>query len=416
MTLLLPASPETKSHAPDVVAAFEDFNRAFEAFRETNDRRLGEVETRLSADVLTEEKLARIDHALDETKARLDGLVLRARRPHLGSEAEAPVRPDEHKAAFAAYVRSGESAGLKRLEEKALSAGSGPDGGFLVPQPQERELLRRLALISPIRALATVRTSSTGQLKRAFSTTGPATGWVAETDARPQTASQLIADLTIQAMEIYAMPSATQTMLDDAAIDVEQWISDEVETVFAEREGQAFVAGDGVARPRGFLSYTKVANAAWTPDRTGYIATGVAGGFPAANPSDVLFDLVYALKGGFRQNATFIANRPTQSAIRKFKDSQGNYLWLPPTAPGMTATLMTFPVVESEDMPVIATDSFSLAFGDFRRGYLVVDRVGIRVLRDPYSAKPYVLFYTTKRVGGGIQDFDAIKLLKFGVS
>jgi HK97 family phage major capsid protein len=409
---------ETKGQPDDVAGAFEDFSRAFESFRETNDRRLDEIERRMTADVLTDEKLARIDRALDDAKGRLDRLSIRARRPAL-DEPAAPERAGqdrEHKAAFDAYVRSGEAGGLRRIEEKALSAGSGPDGGYLVPVPAERELGRRLALISPIRALATVRQIAGASLRKAFSTTGPAAGWVTETAARPVTNSQVLADLTFPAMECYAMPSATQTFLDDAAIDAEQWIQEEVETVFAEQESQAFVNGDGINKPRGFLQYTKVAQASWSWDKTGYIATGVAGALPASNPSDVLFDLVYALKGPYRQNARFMMNRPTQAAIRKLKDSTGNYLWLPPASAGANARLLNFDVVESEDMPGIATDAFPIAFGDFRKGYVVVDRAGIRVLRDPYTAKPYVLFYTTKRVGGGIQDFDAIKLLKFGVS
>jgi HK97 family phage major capsid protein len=285
-----------------------------------------------------------------------------------------------------------------------------------VPVPAERELGRRLALISPIRQLATVREIAGASLKKAFSTTGPAAGWTAEATARTVTNSQVIADLTFPAMECYAMPSATQTFLDDSAIDAEQWIQDEVETVFAEQEGQAFINGDGVNKPKGFLQYTKVAQSSWSWDKTGYVATGVSGALPASNPSDLLLDFVYALKAGYRQNARFVMNRPTQAMIRKLKDTTGNYLWHAPAAAGAAARLMNYEVVESEDMPSVGADSYSVAFGDFKRGYMVVDRTGLRVLRDPYTAKPYVLFYTTKRVGGGIQDFDAIKLLKFGVS
>ncbi len=411
-------SIETKTAGEDATLAFEEFSRAFEAFRETNDERLGQIESRLSADVITEEKLARIDSALDQTKARLDRLALKAQRPALGEREESANLPAqrEHKAAFTAYMRTGDVQGLKRLEEKALSAVSGPDGGFLVPVPQERELLRRMALISPIRALATVREISGSQLKKAFSTTGPASGWVNETAARPQTSSQVLADLTFPAMELYAMPSATQTLLDDGAVDIESWIADEIETVFAEKEGQAFILGDGVDKPRGLLSYNAVPQASWSWGNVGYLATGVAGGFPAASPTDILFDLAYAIKAGYRQNGTFLMSRSTQATVRKFKDTTGRYLWQPPIAAGQTATFMNFPIVESEDMPNIGANSLSVAFGDFRRSYLVVDRMGIRVLRDPYTAKPYVLFYTTKRVGGGVQDFDAYKLLKFGVS
>jgi HK97 family phage major capsid protein len=204
--------------------------------------------------------------------------------------------------------------------------------------------------------------------------------------------------------------------LEDAAVNIDEWLAAEVEAAFAEQEGTAFVTGDGVNKPKGFLSYTKVANASWVWGQTGYIATGVAGDWPASTPSDVLVDLVYAVRAGYRQNGAFVMNRKTQAAIRKFKDASGNYLWQPPAIAGGRASLMTFPVVEAEDMPDIAANAFAIAFGDFRRGYLVVDRTGVRVLRDPYSAKPYVLFYTTKRVGGGVQDFDAIKLLKFALS
>jgi HK97 family phage major capsid protein len=247
-------------------------------------------------------------------------------------------------------------------------------------------------------------------------TAGPATGWVGETDARPQTSTPTLAELSFPAMELYAMPAATATLLEDAAVDIDEWLAGEVEQAFAEQEGTAFVGGDGVNKPKGFLAYTAVANGAWTWGNIGYVATGAAGAFPASNPSDVLIDLIYALKPGYRQNAVFVMNRRTQSEVRKFKDSTGNYLWQPPATASGRASLMGFPLIDAEDMPNIAADSLSVAFGDFRRGYLVVDRQGVRVLRDPYSAKPYVLFYTTKRVGGGVQDFDAFKLLKFAAS
>jgi HK97 family phage major capsid protein len=209
------------------------------------------------------------------------------------------------------------------------------------------------------------------------------------------------------------MPAATQMLLDDAVVD--QWIAEEVETAFAEQESAAFVSGDGVNKPRGFLASPTVANASWSWGNLGYLATG-GPAFPATNPSDILVELVYALRAGYRQNAAFVMNRKTQGLVRRFKDTNGAYLWQPPASAGAPATLMGFPVVEAEDMPDVAANALAVAFGDFRRGYLVVDRAGVRVLRDPYSAKPYVLFYTTKRVGGGVQDFDAIKLLKFAAS
>ncbi len=403
MTITIQA-PVQKSASGEVALAFEDFSRTFEAFRAANDERLSEIETRLSADVVTEEKLARIDGALDEAKRRLDRVSLDRARPALAGDVDRPHEPAgsaEHKAAFDTYVRAGEASGLKRLEEKALSAGSGPDGGYLVPAAVEKEVLSRLSGLSPIRAIAAVRTVSTGVYKRAFSTVGPAAGWVGEAAARPQTNGPTLAELAFPAMELYAMPAATQTLLDDAVVDVDAWLASEVETVFAEQETTAFVKGDGVNKPKGFLAAPTVAEASWSFGSLGTISTGAAGAFTAGNPSDVLVDLVYALKAGYRQNATFVMNRKTQATIRKFKDETGVYLWQPPSVAGGAATLLGFPVAEVEDMPDVAANSLSVAFGDFGRGYLVVDRAGIRVLRDPFSAKPYVLFYTTKRVGGG---------------
>ena len=407
---------ETKAGlpGPEAHAALDDLARAFEAFKATNDDRLGQIESRLAPDALTEEKLARIDAALDQARSRLDRLSLdRARPPLLGTDGPRNAAADAHKSAFDLYVRAGESGGLKGLEAKALSAGAGPDGGYLVPETIEREVLRRLADLSPIRAIAGQRTISGGQYKRAVAVAAPAAGWVAETAPRPETGGPALSEIAFPAMELYAMPAATQTLLDDAVVDIDAWLADEVETAFAEQESLAFVTGNGVSRPRGFLGYDTVADAAWAPGKIGFVATGAAGAFAASNPADPLIDLVYALKGGHRQNAGFVMNRRTQSAIRKLKDADGNYLWQAPAAADRPATLMGYAVTEAEAMPDIAAGSLAVAFGDFRRGYLVVDRAGIRVLRDPYSAKPHVLFYTTKRVGGGVQDFSAIKLLKF---
>ncbi|MFC4626096.1 phage major capsid protein [Daeguia caeni] len=410
-------SVETKSLAvrnlsdSDIGSAFDEFMSAFAAFREANDERLRRIEKHADADVLLREKVDRINQALDEQKAVLDQYVLKNARPPLGQAS--PRVNVEHKQAFSGYIRRGDEQALRNLEMKAHSYGSGPDGGYLVPAELETEIGRRLAALSPIRAISTVRQVSGAVLKKPFSVSGPATGWVGETASRTQTSSATLAELQFPTTEIYAMPAATSTLLDDAAIDVEQWIAGEVEAAFAEQEGQAFVTGDGTNKPRGFTSYETVDNASWVWGKLGHIKTGVDGALPTTAPSDKLIELVYALKAGYRQNAHFVMNRKTQALLRMLKDDNGNYLWQLPTRIGDKASLMGFGLVEAEHMPDIAEDSLSIAFGDFARGYLVVDRIGVRVLRDPYSAKPYVLFYVTKRVGGGVQDFDAIKLLKF---
>jgi HK97 family phage major capsid protein len=243
-----------------------------------------------------------------------------------------------------------------------------------------------------------------------------ASGWVGETDSRAQTNTPTIAALDFPAMDLYAMPAATQTLLDDAQVDIEQWLANEVQIVFAEQEGAAFINGDGSAKPTGFLNYTTAADASWAWGKIGYIASGADGAFASSDPSDALINLAYAPKQGYRANGTWVMNRKTEAAIRKFKDGDDNYIWQPGTAIGQPASLLGYPVAEAEDMPDIASNSYSIAFGDFARGYLIVDRVGINVLRDPFSAKPYVLFYTTKRVGGGVQNFEAIKLMKFAAS
>ena len=273
--------------------------------------------------------------------------------------------PSEHKSAFDAYMRSGDDRLIRALDTKAMSYGSGQDGGYLVPDETEVEIGKRLAELSPIRSIARVRQVSAAVLKKPFSVTGPAVGWVAETASRPQTNTATLAELSFPTMELYAMPAATASLLEDTVVDLDQWISSEVEAAFAEQEGTAFVAGDGVNKPKGFLDYTEVAEASWVWGQIGYVVTGVSGALPASHPSDVLIDTVYALKAGYRQNANWVMNRKTQGSVRKLKDADGNYLWQPPAAAGQRAMLMGFPLVEAEDMPDAGANTTPIAFGDF---------------------------------------------------
>lgn len=417
-------APENKSlNRPsigEVSVAFSEFMESFEEFKSANDRRLAELESRSGSDVVTEEKVRRINDALDIHKRALDELTLARARPALAGQEDRSGRQSpfarEHKAGFESYMRGGADYGLRALEAKALSVGSNPDGGYLVPEETETAIDGLLRKASPVRALATVRKISSNSYKKPFATSGTATGWVAETGARAQTDTPTLAELDFPAMELYAMPSATQTLLDDAAVDTESWLAEEVQAAFAEQESTAFVSGDGVNKPKGFLDYTTVANASWSWGNVGYVPSGAAGAFAASDPGDTLIDLIYSLRQAYRANAHWVLNRNVQAEIRKFKDADGNYLWQPGLQAGQPASLLGYPVSESEDMPDIAADSMSIAFADFRRAYLIVDRLGVRVLRDPYTAKPYVLFYTTKRVGGGIQNFEAIKFLKFATS
>jgi HK97 family phage major capsid protein len=302
------------------------------------------------------------------------------------------------------------------LEIKAGLSSAPTSGGYVVPAETERAIERRLMATSPMREIATVRTVASGVFRKPVSTAGIASGWVAETAARPETDPATLALLEFPAADLYANPAATQALLDDALVDLDEWLASEVEDAFAAQETTAFVIGDGVNKPKGFLGYDIVADASHAWGEIGYVASGAAGAFAGTSPTDRLIDLIYAPKAQYRPNGRFVMNRKTVSAVRKFKDTDGNYIWSPATRAGETASLLGYPVTEIETMPDIAANSSAIAFGDFQRGYLIVDRAGVRVLRDPYSAKPYVLFYTTKRVGGGVQNFDAIKVMKFAVS
>ncbi|WP_246727923.1 phage major capsid protein [Chelativorans sp. Marseille-P2723] len=301
----------------------------------------------------------------------------------------------------------------------ALRTDSDPDGGYVVPEEMENTIDRVLGTVSAMRSISRVISISTGTYKKLVNQGGAVGGWVGEHDARSETDGPRLSALEFPAMEVYANPAATQTLLDDSRISIEQWLADEVSITFAELEGAAFIAGTGVNQPRGLLSYDKVADSSYAWGKLGYLATGVAGKLSDSthNGVDALLDVVYAIKQGYRQNARWLMNRSTQAAIRKLKSKQEElYLWQPSMQLGQPATILGYPVVDDDNMPDIGADEYPIAFGDFQRGYLIVDRMGVRVLRDPFTNKPYVHFYTTKRVGGGVQNFEAIKLLKAAAS
>ena len=371
---------------------------AFAAYTEANDARLAEIEAKGASDPLTEDRLARIDR-------RLDALSLKLARPEAGEVKTAD--PDGRSEAWGKYLRSGDDSGLLQLDVKALNTGTDEQGGHVAPPELDRLIESRLMAASPMRQIATVRQTSAGTYRKPVGL-GAAASWIGEQAARTETAQSGLSLLEFPAGELYAMPAATQTLLDDAYADIDAWLADEVEAAFAAQESAAFVSGDGDGKPKGFLDYDIVAEANHEWGKVG----SVAGDFTAADAADQIIDLIYTPKAQFRANGRFVMNRRTVAAVRKLKDGDGRYIWQPGTG-GEAATIMGYPVTEVEDMPDIGTGHAAIAFGDFRRFYLIADRQGARVLRDPYSAKPFVLFYTTKRVGGGVQNFDAAKVMVF---
>lgn len=389
-----------------VSAAFDEFMSAFETFRDSNDERLAALEKRGSLDPLLEERLMRIEASLQKHQ----DLTLRTLRPSLTREEPA----EECKAAMESYVRKGRTEGYETLERRGMSVGSEADGGYLVPEQTEREIAQAMKADSPFRSLATTLTISTSAYKRPFAVSGAGAGWVAETGLRPETATPQLAELSFPTMELYACPTATKQLLDDGIVDVESWLVGEIHSAFGEQETAAFIAGNGTTMPKGILAYPRQPAETATFGNVGVISTGINGGFDPDAPADALMDLVHSVNAKYRRNSAFLMNRTTLSAVRRLKDEDGNYLWQAKLGQTLETNLLGFPVHECEDMPDIAADAAAVAFGDFRRGYLIVDRQGVQLLRDPYSAKPYVMFYATKRVGGGIMDFNALRLLTFG--
>ncbi|QCO54602.1 phage major capsid protein [Pseudorhodobacter turbinis] len=351
----------------------------------------------------------------EERMTMLDRKTMTYGRPALSAQAEVDV---PHKKAFDAYLRSGDDDGLRGLvlEGKALNTAVNAEGGFLV-DPQTAETIRSsLKSTSSIRAVANVVQVEATSFDVLIDHTDVGSGWATETGAMVETGTPAIERISIPLHELSALPKASQRLLDDSAFDVEGWLAGRIADKFMRAEAASFVAGDGVDKPRGFLNHAKVADGSWTWGNLGYIATGEAGDFLGSNPADAIVDLVYALDATYRANATFVMNSKTAGAVRKMKDADGRFLWSDGLAAGEPARLMGYPVLIAEDMPDITANAYGIAFGDFASGYTIAERPDLRVMRDPFSAKPHVLFYATKRVGGDVSDFAAIKLLKFAVS
>ena len=358
---------------------------------------------------------AEVKSAIKQRDERMTMLDRKTTRPALSAriEAEAP-----HQKAFGAYLRTGDDDGLRglSLEGKAMSTAVAADGGYLV-DPQTADTIRSMLVsTSSLRAIANVVQVDASSFDVLIDRSEVGSGWATETGTQAETATPQIERISIALHELSAMPKASQRLLDDSAFDVEGWLAGKIATRFLRAESAAFVSGDGVDKPRGFLVPPKVANASWTWGNLGYVPTGAAADFASTNAADCIINLVYALGAEYRANASFVMNSKTAGAVRKMKDADGRFLWSDGLAAGEPARLMGYAVLICEDMPDIAANAYAMAFGDFRAGYTIAERPDLRVLRDPFSAKPHVLFYASKRVGGEVTDFAAIKLLRIAVS
>ncbi|MGR3454696.1 phage major capsid protein [Pseudooceanicola sp.] len=384
---------EALSPAEGAQAAVAEFMREFKGFRDDIQKRLEEQEGRMTM---------------------LDRKSHRAARPALASAAdgEAP-----HQKAFGAYVRSGEDDGLRglELEGKAMSTAVVGDGGYLVDPETSARIHSTLSGGASLRQVANVVTVEATSYDVLIDHSDVGSGWSGETSVT-ETGTPAIDRISIDLYELSALPKISQRLLDDSAFDIEGWLAGRIADKFLRAEAAAFVSGNGSDKPTGFLTHSKVADASWTWDSLGYVVTGADGAFAETDPGDAIIDLVYALGARYRSNGTFVMNSRTAGALRKLKDGDGRYMWTDSLQAGQPAQLMGYPVLIAEDMPDIASGSFPVAFGDFRAGYTIAERPDLRVLRDPFSAKPHVLFYATKRVGGDVSDFAAIKLLKFGTA
>ena len=326
------------------------------------------------------------------------------------AEGEAP-----HQKAFAAYLRNGDDDALRGLilEGKAMSTAVAGDGGYLVDPETAGRIQSVLRAGASLRAIANVVQVEATSYDVLVDHSDIGHGWATETGSTVETGTPVIDRITIPLHELSALPKASQRLLDDSAFDLEGWLAGRIADRFARAEAAAFVSGNGIDKPRGFLTHASVDNDVWAWGNLGTVPTGADGAFDGA---DAIVDLVYALGAQYRAGAVFVMNSKTAGAVRKMKDNDGRFLWSDGLAAAEPARLLGYPVLIAEDMPDIASGAHAIAFGDFAAGYTIAERPDLRVLRDPFSAKPHVLFYATKRVGGDVSDFAAIKLLRFAVA
>lgn len=393
----------------------EALGRAFEQFKAENDARIKVIEAKGTVDPILTEKIAKINadlSAMAAMKKQLEAIetaVARQQFPGGGAQNSESINRIK---AFNHLMR-GRIEDIKDLQiQAAASTLSDPDGGFTVPEEIDAAIDRVAMTVSAMRRICTVRAISTDTYKKLVGVGGATSGWVAEKASRAETETPTLVEIAINTKEVYAMPAATQTLLDDSRVDIGAWLADEVSVEFNEEESESFITGNGVEQPKGIAAYSMVANASYAWGKVGYIAGGHAS---LLNNMDKLIDLQHALKSAYRNGASWLMADSTLQVIRKFKDGDGNYIWRPGLLLDAPDTLLGKPVEIDDNVAVIAANAYPVFYANFKRAYLIVDRLGTRVLRDPYSSKPYILFYTTRRVGAGIVLYEAIKCLKISV-
>jgi HK97 family phage major capsid protein len=396
----------------EIKAALQKQMEAFEAFKVSNNERLGQVEKKGSADPLLVEKVEKQNAVIGELQKTIEELNAKAGRR---ATTDAEGHAEEHKTEFNAYLRKGLTQGLADLQKKAVSIGTSTDGGYAVPEGLETSIITLEHKYSPMRELCGARTVSNENWEQLASTGSAASGWVGETAARPETNTPTLASITGAFGEVYANPGISQRALEDIMFDAEKWLAGEVAREFSEQENQAFLSGSGTNKPKGLLAYTLSTSddSTRTFGQIQKIHTGSSGSLgTATNAGDKLLDIIHALKRGYRQGAVWMMSNLTVAAIRKLKDDVGNYLWKPGIAEGPQGSLFGYPIYENDDMADVGTaDANAVVFANFPRAYAILDRRGVVVLRDPFTNKPKVNFYTTKRVGGGLLDSNAVKVL-----
>lgn len=400
----------------EIKQLLEDQGRAFEEFKKANDELLkAKAEGKAVADL--EATVDKINTSISELGTQIGDIAKKQNRPPAGDSGLSNEEA-EYKSAFREqFLRKGNDSGLRDLERKAFQSGSDVDGGYFIDSEMERDIDRIAATVSAMRGLADVRTIGSRGLEFRVKTAGMAARWVGEAEAGGETTSPKYAKLEILAEEMEAEPWVYNTALDDADFDVVADVTDEAGISFGEAEGSAFISGNGVKKPRGLLTYDIVANANYAWNKVGYIASGGAGAFAASNPGDNVIDLLHSLKSVYRTGASLIMADTTLAALRKIKDGSGSfYLFNPDPTGKFGGFILGAPVVVDDNMPVIAANSYSIAYGNYKRAYRIVDRKGIALIRDNITAKGTTKFNFRKRVGGGIRNFEAVKLMKFASS